>query len=499
MIRVENLCLWHDGREILKGVSFEVPRGRTLALLGASGSGKTCLARLLVGILPGCHVEQAVRNSNGFRWSGRAEVLGVDMLRATVAERRRLRQTDIGLIVQALSDALNPHQTVLQHVAELLPRSRDRRSLAIRFCKRFNIPQRLLHRYPANLSGGEIQRVLTVLALARDPSVLILDEPTAALDHGNLGLAVALLEQGRPRRSQLLITHDLYLADRMADRTVTLQNGKLRDQDRVIIGSKVGGGRRNLASVPRRPEGRGVAPLVPRPQALPADPSGLVVQDLSYWRNGTPLLRGISTLVRPGHCLAVSGPSGCGKSTLARLISGYEPLQAGRVMWREANAAQPRACRMCELALVSQHPHRALARHMTVDQVMQDAVRLYLRTRPVGDRYDVQALLDKVGLPHSDRFLFQRAADLSGGEAQRLVIARALLARPLCLIADEPTASLDSGSRDTIVRLFRSLMVTERLALIVFTHDPMVAAALGHDIRFLSEGQLRLSPMGAVA
>ncbi|ATG37645.1 ATPase component of various ABC-type transport system (plasmid) [Phaeobacter piscinae] len=498
MIRVDDLCLWHGPRAIFRDVSFEVPKGQTLALLGASGSGKTSLARLLLGVLPGRYVDMADQNGDGFSWSGRAEVLGVDMLRAPRADQRKLRRTDLSLIVQALSDALNPHQTVLQHVVELLPQSRRRTSLALSICKRFNIPERILHRYPATLSGGEIQRVLTALALARDPQVLILDEPTAALDHGNRTLAVAALSEGRAQRSQLLITHDLDLAGQMADRMVILHDKQLVERGPAVEMLMRPSGHAGIRR-PRTMAQRGIAPLVPRPEPLPTSPPGLVIQNLSHQQAGTQVLRDISAVARPGRCLAVFGPSGGGKSTLARLLCGYERLQTGRVLWRPRDEAHPRKCHPHELALVAQHPHRAMARHMSVGEVLHDAQRLFRRLGRMGRDIDIAGLMERVGLPHSGAFLSQRAADLSGGEAQRLIIARALLSRPLCMIADEPTASLDSDTRDTILNLFRRLMVEEQLALIVFTHDQKVAAALGHEIRFLSEGQLRLSPSGVAA
>ncbi|ATF20265.1 ABC transporter ATP-binding protein [Phaeobacter gallaeciensis] len=498
MIRVDKLCLWHGPRVIFRNVSFEVPKGQTLALLGASGSGKTSLARLLLGVLPGRHVDMVDQNGDGFSWSGRAEVLGVDMLRAPRADQRKLRRTGLSLIVQALSDALNPHQTVLQHVVELLPNSRRRTSLALSLCKRFNIPERILHRYPATLSGGEIQRVLTALALARDPQVLILDEPTAALDHSNRTLAVAALSAGQAQRSQLLITHDLDLAGQMADRMVILHDRQLVERG-AAVEMLMQPDRRAMVCRPCTTAPRGIAPLVPRPEPLPTSPPGLVVQNLSYQQAGTQVLRDISIAVRPGRCLAVFGQSGGGKSTLARLLCGYEPLQKGRILWRPRNDAQPRICHPQELALVAQHPHRAMARHMSVGDVLHDAQRLFRRLGRAGRDIDIAGLMGRVGLPHSSAFLSQRAADLSGGEAQRLIIARALLSRPLCMIADEPTASLDSDTRDTILNLFRRLMAQEQLALIVFTHDPKVAVALGHDIRFLSKGQLRLSPSDVAA
>ncbi|UWS09935.1 ABC transporter ATP-binding protein [Phaeobacter inhibens] len=498
MIRVDHLCLWHGPRTIFRDVSFEVPKGQTLALLGASGSGKTSLARLLLGVLPGRHEKTADQNGDGFRWSGRAEVLGVDMLRAPLAEQRKLRRTDLSLIVQALSDALNPHQTVFQHVAELLPHSRRRTSLALTLCKRFNIPERILHRYPATLSGGEIQRVLTALALARDPQVLILDEPTAALDHGNRALAVAALSAGQTQRSQLLITHDFDLAAQMADRMVILHDKQLVDRGPAVEMLMQPGGRAEVHRT-RATTQRGIAPLVPGPEPLPTSPSGLVIQRLSHQQTGTLVLRDISAAVRPGRCLAIFGPSGGGKSTLARLLCGYERLQTGRILWRARDEAQPRICHPQELALVSQHPHRVMARHMSVRDVLSDAMRLCRRIGRGGHDVDIAGLMERVDLPHSGAFLSRRAADLSGGEAQRLIIARALVSRPRCMIADEPTASLDSDTRDTILKLFRRLMAQEQLALIVFTHDPKVAEALGHDIRFLSEGQLRLSPSGVAA
>ncbi|APG48992.1 ABC transporter ATP-binding protein [Phaeobacter porticola] len=506
MIRVDDLCLFHSGRPLLQNISFNILQGQTLALIGASGSGKTSLARLLLGVLPGRPYdaqEASPQGARGFRWSGQVRVLGVDMLYGSTADRRKLRGDGVGLVVQALADALNPHQTVLQHILELLPRASNRQEHAKTLCAQFNIPDWLLHRYPSGLSGGEIQRVLTALAMARDPRVLILDEPTAALDRVNRTRAIALLEKGRLQRCQLLITHDLDLACQMADQMAILHEGKLVEDGPAIDmlrtptieepGKALQAGRRHRRCL----DNHGVAPLVPSPRPPQVNPSGLILRDISLRRGDRLLLNGVSTVLPRGECLAVLGPSGCGKSTLARLLVGYDPMQAGNISWRERPGDAPVPCYPHDLALVPQHPHRAIARHMTVAEVLEDARRLNRLAGRHRNTDRAVSLLEKVGLPQVRSFLDQRAADLSGGQAQRLVIARALSSQPRCLIADEPTASLDRAARNQVLQLLRQLMVRDKLALLVFTHDPKVAGALGHNIRFLSDGQLRLSPSPA--
>lgn len=526
MIRVERLSLSCTHKQILKDVSFQVECGETLALIGESGAGKTTLARLLLGLIDGG--EDIVRNrSRGFRWSGAARVGNLDVLRATPSQLRAFRGRQVGLIVQALSDALNPHLTVLEHIQEMASSHSLPPVEPSELCRSFNIPANLHHRFPSGLSGGEIQRVLTALALITRPRCLILDEPTASLDMSNREQAIRTFEEGRAERCQLLITHDVDLARRLADRIAVLRHGRLIETGpaadvldrpkhpytRTLIRFAPGIGSTSRKGRPvQRRSGRNSdkqprldisndGDSTSRPEAV--QQKGLRINSLSHAFDGVSVLREISLFVPSGTCLAVMGASGCGKSTFARLLTGFEKIQSGTVEWCPATRSD-HADRCATIhstavsaALISQHPHRAMARHFTVEDVLEEAVELtrkrcrWTRTSHSGaDGEQIRTMLSQVGLPMDREFLSQKTVRLSGGEAQRLVIARALASNPVCLVADEPTSALDMCARAQILNLLKRLKHQREIALILFTHDPTAAQHLSDRIVQLENGRL---------
>ena len=477
MIRIADLCLWHDDDQILDNIGFEVAMGETLAIIGESGGGKTSLARLLLGLLGGRHMG-ASRQGRGFRWTGRAEVGGIDVLRAGRSEMARFRGRMAGMIVQALSDALNPHMKVREHVEEMLASHGMHHIDAEAARGAWNIPQRIWERYPAGLSGGEIQRVLTALAMLPAPRYLVLDEPTASLDNANREKAMQAFTRGRDSRCQVLITHDLDLVDRLADRVVVLRQGHIVEIDaaRKILDApseryteRLIAAARDVAAPPRS-EKAGSAGLR---ESTISTPPGLHVSDLCHGYGKANVLDALSFHLPKGDCLAVLGESGAGKSTLARLLCGYERARSGHIAWigDDRRPAPPRA------ALISQHPHRAMPSHFTVAQVLREALTLAERHAmdATGGKQRIGELLELVGLPTQEDFLERPSAVLSGGEAQRLVIARALAGRPNYLVADEPTAALDMLSRSTVLKLLKRLQDEQALTIVLITHEPEIA------------------------
>ncbi|SDQ33670.1 ATP-binding cassette domain-containing protein [Pseudovibrio sp. Tun.PSC04-5.I4] len=487
MIRVEQLSLYHGIRPLLQDITFEIHPGQTLAVIGEPGGGKTSLAHVLMGLTHGYRLKdgQVPVPKNNFSWTGEAWLGQLNVLRANKHQLQAMRGHSSGMIVQALADALNPHLTVLQHVQELLHVHGIYRRDARDVCAKGNIPERLLHRYPAALSGGEIQRVLTTLALVNDPEFLILDEPTTALDMVNREIALRAFQNGSERRCQMLITHDIDLARRLATHAAVLRQGRLTE-----IGT--------AEEVLEQPRSLYTQQLLKlrrasnKPRPFPKDNSiqdpileakvgnGLTINCISHEIQGTPLLSDVSAFVPAGRCMAVLGPSGSGKTTLAHLLTGYEKIQDGFVYWgTDVARTRPLA------TLIPQHPHRAMACHFSVAEVLQEALML-----TDGDMADLTKLLERVGLPTESDFLKRKTANLSGGEAQRLVIARALATRPNCLVADEPTSALDMQARSQVLEILRGAMRNRNVALVLFTHDLDVTRALADKICHLEQGQL---------
>ncbi len=527
MISVCDLSLWFGEKAILDGLSFDVQKGETLAIIGESGGGKTSLARVLLGLIEGQYWREDKPRPKGFHWSGEAHIEGVDMLRADKADLKSVRGSKMGLIVQALADALNPHLTILQHMQEMLTIHGMTALAADQALLQYNIPQALHDRYVVGLSGGEIQRVLLALALIPKPDCLILDEPTASLDPGNREAAIASFRQGSQQRAQILITHDLDLARTLSDQVGVLYCGRLVEQGpteqlfnapsqnytRSLL--KLGAGERVLSggsSVPRKQNASAVScpsrwKETAEDRAGPQE--GLHVAGVTHAIGDKILLKAQSLFVPAGSCLALVGPSGCGKSTLARLLTGFETPQTGRITWLLAeegdlsvsgkDVCQDRPGHQATAALIAQHPHRALARHFTVAECLAEPRRLQSqqggcwgrRTALSGEEEDVKTLLAHVGLPTENAFLARKASTLSGGEAQRLVIARALAMHPKYLVADEPTSSLDMRARTRILQVLHDLKVHHNLALVLLTHDHDAAHFLADHKKQFIDSRLR--------
>ncbi len=456
MIRVRDLTLGQGPIAILRGVSLTIARGETLALIGPSGSGKSSLARALLGLPPSGPYP---------RWSGEVSLGGLDVLNAPPARLRAFRAGEAGMVGQALANALNPHLTVARHLSET---GDDPRLVAAAF----NIPGRLLGRLPRDLSGGEIQRVLTALALAKSPRFLVLDEPTAALDPANRDWAAARFREGSEARAQLLVTHDLGLARALAERVAVMRDGALVETGPTDA----------ILSACARP--RGCAEPGAEVRKHGAREGGIALRGVGHRIGGAWLFRDVSLRLPAGHCVAILGPSGAGKSTLARLIAGYLPLGQGEIGALDTKAPSPRT------ALVSQHPHRAMAPHFTVEEVLVEVLLMGATEGRAAEEARMASLLAEVALPTDRAFRARRSADLSGGEAQRLVIARALATRPDCLVADEPTSALDPESRDLVLAALRRAVREHGVALVLVTHDRAVAEALADRILGLAEGRL---------
>ncbi len=483
MINVETLSLSHDGKDILKSISFQIKPGETLALIGESGSGKTSIARILLGLIDG-HQKTCRPSCHGFRWSGRACIDELDILQASPAQLRKARGQKIGLIVQALTDALNPHFTVHQHMHEVL-QSHRLTGLTVQdaYIAR-NVPVSLHQRYANSLSGGEIQRILTALAMVTHPKYLILDEPTASLDPDNRERAIHAFSKGKEDRGQLLITHDLDLARTMADRVGVLLRGEL-----IELGPTA-----KVLSQPQHPYTQSLIRFATSGDCKPATTqnaqSGLKIRDVSYHIEGRAILDRVAAFIPQGSCVAILGPSGSGKSTLARIVCGFKSAQAGSITWVNTSNEDDKLSTRSDIAFVSQYPHRSMARHFSVAQVLKEALTLAEPTQHMNLDDQIKAILDWVGLPNHKEFLAQKTATLSGGEAQRLAIARALITKPKCLVADEPTSALDMCAKAQVLELLQKLQTAHGLTLILVTHDHTVAHTLADTCLHLRNGQL---------
>jgi len=496
---------------VLSGVTLTVLRGRPLVVIGETGAGKTSLALALMRLCPG-------------RISGRVRVGETEVLTLPDAALRKYRGGTAALAPQAQGDVLNPHLRVRDQVADAMTShgvaKNEARKRARDLLRRQGLPDDVDERYPQGLSGGEIQRVLIAMAVANDPEVLILDEPTAALDPKSRKRFQTLLTDLARDRCVVLITHDLSVARKVGQDAAVFYGGRVIEcgpAARVLSAPRHPYTRALLRASPERGDGKDlqgvpglflrlpfgcpfanrctqripsctvVRPLldgIPEEHRVACVRGGIVpvltARGVRKSFRGRSILDGVDMDLAFGETVAICGPSGIGKSTLARVLCGLETADAGCVTIARA-------------AFVPQQPRAAIAPHFTVAEAVEEPLRFVPGLTRVERRERSTALLRAVRLSDDEAFLSRRTHELSGGELQRVAIARALAQDPAVLIADEVTSALDMGVQANIVRLLMNLQDERGLSIVFVTHDLALALRIADRVMILDQGKLNKS------
>ncbi len=509
LLEIENLSLEIDGQPILRGVDLSVSAGETMGLVGESGSGKSMTALTVMQLLP--HATRA---------TGRVSFDGIDILSATEDQMCALRGDDIGMVFQEPMTALNPVKTIGEQVAEGIrwhtnAGRAEAEERARRMLDRVGLPAQKfpLSRYPHELSGGQRQRVVIAIACALKPKLLIADEPTTALDvvlqQQILELLKGLVAENR--MGLLLISHDLAVVTEMSDRVTVLRHGEVMETGETArtLSEQNHPYTRQLAlasmHVPKRnvrhPETRFTAP----PSVLPDDQSPLLsVQSvsrlypgrrISLFRRDTPVhaVDDVSFSIAPGQSVALVGRSGCGKSTLARMVLALDRPTGGEIRFRgeaitEKSEAGLKAARR-DMQVVFQDPYGSFDPRQKVEKLVAEPLHLLEKKPSRAERRELVAhALHEVGLRSRDMDKYPH--EFSGGQRQRLSIARAIITRPKLVVADEPVSALDVSIRAQVLDLFAELNGKLGVAYLFITHDLTVARAITDDVLVMHEGKI---------
>jgi peptide/nickel transport system ATP-binding protein len=435
-----DICEADRRTRILDGLDLQLYQGETVALLGASGAGKTTLAHLIMGIAPrGMYKVVAGRMTfylDGVSW---------DLLDP---RSRVLAGKSIAAIYQEPGSALNPVLTIGRQLHQLC--DDDHKDEMASLLLELDLdPEAILQRYPWQLSGGQQQRILLAMALWPQPRLLLADEPTAALDKHRQQRFLELLSQvksQRPSLSTLFITHDRSLARRIADKVIHLQAGRVVE----VSNAK-----------PRSSEGS-VSAIG---KAAPSAARTLIsVRDLQAgYIPGIPVLQGISFDLHAGQLIGIAGPSGSGKSSLLRALLGLMPWQEGHLTLGQEPVRGKEMRNACQL--IYQDPGRSFNPRMTMGQAFEEVLRVHKHTPRDAAGHWLEALKLPVDSPTRYPHMF------SGGQKQRLAIVRALLASPRVLLCDEPFSALDEPLQAGFMCLLRDLAETQGLGMLIVAHD----------------------------
>ncbi|MCC5955890.1 MAG: ABC transporter ATP-binding protein [Natronohydrobacter sp.] len=497
ILDVKNLSVtFHqEGREVhaVRGVSFHVDKGETVALVGESGSGKSVSALSTVGLLP-----------DSAQVDGSVTFKDDQLVGASDRMLRQVRGNDISFIFQEPMTSLNPLHTIEKQITESLSLHQGlggakARMRVLELLEKVGIrdAESRMGAYPHQLSGGQRQRVMIAMALANGPELLVADEPTTALDVTIQAQILELLVDLKRAEgmSLLFITHDLNIVRRFADRVCVMKDGEIVEQ----------GPTAEIFAMPEHPYTQKLlaAESTGQPAPVPASATEILRTDkLRIW---FPIQRGFlrrtvghvkavneATLsLRAGETLGIVGESGSGKTTLAlailRLISSQGPIWFDGADIQGRKSTDLRGLRR-HLQIVFQDPFGSLSPRMTVEQIIAEGLGVHGVPTGKSGRDLVAEIMAEVGLDPATMERYPH--EFSGGQRQRIAIARAMILRPKLVVLDEPTSALDMTVQVQIVELLRTLQRKYGLAYLFISHDLRVVRALSHKVIVMRQGDV---------
>jgi peptide/nickel transport system ATP-binding protein len=482
-LRLESIA----GNVIVDNVDVKVNKGEVLGLIGESGAGKST-----IGLSSMCYARAGVHIAGG-------EILigGVNIRALNADGRRDMRGKRIAYIAQSATAAFNPAHTLMDQVCEaplihkLMSRP-EAEAWARQLFTSLDLPdpENFGSRYPHQASGGQLQRAMAAMAMSCRPDVLVLDEPTTALDVTTQIEVLILLKSliHQYNTAAIYITHDLAVVAQVADRIKVLRHGKEVEEGltaQILHNAKQDYTARLVAVRGAAASERAAQGTVKHEETV------LSISDCHAYYGTFHVVKGVSLDVKRGETVAVVGESGSGKSTLARIVTGLLPPRSGEIIFQ--GKALPRSLKertkelKQRIQLVYQIPDVAINPRQSLMEIIGRPVQFYFGSGRKEVEERARELMNLVELPLE--FLTRRPGQLSGGQKQRVCIARALAAKPDMIILDEPTSALDPLVAEEILTLLRKLQRELGLSYILITHDLDVVHRIAHRTAVMLQGK----------
>jgi peptide/nickel transport system ATP-binding protein len=477
---------------IVHDVSLTLAQGQVMGLIGESGAGKSTIGLSAMSYGRG-----------GLRLSGEVFVNGRDILKSDQASLRKLRGKEVTYVSQSAAASFNPATRLMEQVIEAtllhgLASKSEATKRAVDLFRSLGLPdpENIGQRFPHQVSGGQLQRVMTAMALCPQPDLIVFDEPTTALDVTTqidvlAAIKNAIRETGV---AALYITHDLAVVAQVSDEILVLRHGNMVEHGTV----------KDIIENPKEEYTKALvsAHSIIHEEKQPTENPILRVENITASYGGViQVLTDVSVDIHPGQTLAVVGESGSGKSTLARVITGLLPPSKGRITFDGAELPKSLPERsideLRELQMIYQMADVAMNPRQTVGTIIGRPLELYFGMRGAEKRKRVIELLDEIEM--GEEFIDRYPAELSGGQKQRVCIARSLAAKPKLIICDEVTSALDPLVANGILKLLLALQKKEDVAYLFITHDLATVRAIADSIAVMYQGKLvRYGPKSEV-